>query len=278
MKFEEWESATNPKIKGSWNLHVMLPQDMDFFLFLSSVSGIFGNGSQANYAAGSTYLDALAHYRVRHGQKAVSINLGWVEFAGAVHGSDLLMHGMKAASYAIPVTEVHFLAILDKYCDAGLDIGSQVQLAVGLKTSAGIRAKKAEVPQWMDRQLFIHLDQLELSAGTQPDAPTNTIDYSALFPTLGSLAEAAQIVTEGLVKKISSATLISIKDIDTSKALYEYGVDSLLAVEIRSWFSRELSANVTVFDIMGAVNFDKLSTLAVQESLFKQSIWGDKKT
>lgn len=135
------------------------------------------------------------------------------------------MRGMKAASYAIPISEAHFLAILDKYCDPGLEVGTEVQLAVGLETPAGMRSKKAEVPQWMiDRQIFNHLDQLGLTNGAQSGA-LNAIDYSALFQTLDSLSEVAQVVIESLVKKMSMALLVSIENIDTSKPLYEYGVD-----------------------------------------------------
>ena len=40
-------------------------------------------------------------------------------------------------------------------------------------------------------------------------------------------------------------------DVDTGKPLYAYGVDSLLAVELRNWFGKEIGAEVAIFDIMG---------------------------
>lgn len=50
---------------------------------------------------------------------------------------------------------------------------------------------------------------------------------------------------------LSNALAISIQDIDSSKPLHAYGVDSLLAVEMRNWLKRELDADLAVFDIMG---------------------------
>jgi NAD(P)-dependent dehydrogenase (short-subunit alcohol dehydrogenase family) len=82
MTPEQWTLSVNPKAPGAWNLHKNLPKDLDFFVMLSSSSGIAGTRGQANYAAGNTFLDALAHYRVSCGLKAVSINVGPVLVTG----------------------------------------------------------------------------------------------------------------------------------------------------------------------------------------------------
>ena len=54
MAYENWSQATTPKIQGSWNLHEFMPQDLDFFIMLSSLAGILGNRGQSNYCAGNT--------------------------------------------------------------------------------------------------------------------------------------------------------------------------------------------------------------------------------
>lgn len=43
---------------------------------LSSSSNIIGLTGQSNYAAGNAYMDRFARYRVAHGQRAVSLDLG----------------------------------------------------------------------------------------------------------------------------------------------------------------------------------------------------------
>ncbi|KAL3473275.1 KR domain-containing protein [Aspergillus californicus] len=78
MPFESWKASKLPKVQGSWNLHTLLPKEMDFFAMFSSIPGIFGNRGQSNYAAGNTFLDALARYRVAIGEKGSSIDLGMV--------------------------------------------------------------------------------------------------------------------------------------------------------------------------------------------------------
>src|ERR1700722_10650329 len=69
---------------GSWNLHELLPLNLDFFILLSSLAGIIGSVSQANYAAGNTYQDALVNYRHAKGLPAQSIDLGLMKGIGYV--------------------------------------------------------------------------------------------------------------------------------------------------------------------------------------------------
>ncbi|KAL8685250.1 MAG: hypothetical protein Q9224_005894, partial [Gallowayella concinna] len=78
MSYENWTQATAPKIRGSWNLHTLLPPNLDFFIMLSSLAGILGHRGQSNYCAGNTYQDALAHYRHSLGLPARVIDLGAV--------------------------------------------------------------------------------------------------------------------------------------------------------------------------------------------------------
>jgi hypothetical protein len=49
---------------------------MDFFLILSSVSGLSGIRGQTNYDARNPYGDACARYRVSRGEKCISLDLG----------------------------------------------------------------------------------------------------------------------------------------------------------------------------------------------------------
>lgn len=95
MTSDDWVISTRSKVTGSWNLHQILPADLDFFVLLSSVNGIFGGRAQANYAAGNTFKDALAHHRIALGRKAVSIDLGLMVAEGVVAENQLLLASMR---------------------------------------------------------------------------------------------------------------------------------------------------------------------------------------
>lgn len=52
-------------MRGTWNLDVQLPADLDFFVLLSSIAGINGAASQSPYAGASVFEDAFARAALR---------------------------------------------------------------------------------------------------------------------------------------------------------------------------------------------------------------------
>jgi NADPH:quinone reductase-like Zn-dependent oxidoreductase len=66
-----------PKAHGAWLLHERTRHiPLDCFVMFSSVSSIFGNPAQANYAAANAVLDSLALHRRALGLSALAINWG----------------------------------------------------------------------------------------------------------------------------------------------------------------------------------------------------------
>jgi acyl transferase domain-containing protein/acyl carrier protein len=88
-----------PKIQGAWNLHNQtLNSTLDFFVLFSSISSVLGNSGQAAYAAGNSFLDALAHQRRALGLHGLSIDWGpWAEVGMAASRSeDFARQGVRS--------------------------------------------------------------------------------------------------------------------------------------------------------------------------------------
>ena len=276
MTFDDWQTSVKPKVQGSWNLHTLLPKDMDFFILLSSLCGIVGKETTANYAAGNAYMDALAHHRIRNGQKAVSLDLGIMEEEGLLAENADLMAIMKAPGTLVPLRSAQLHALLDYFCDPALDLLSplQTQAVVGIEIPENMRSKGLEPAAWMYEPRFNHFFQMDKTTTTDSTVD-KIIEFATLFPTLKSVTEAGTVVADALMDKLSSSISIAKSEMDVDRAMHQYGVDSLVAIELRNWFAKKLGADVAVFDILGGSTFAGIGLLAAGRSEFRQASWGD---
>ncbi|KAJ5385626.1 Acyl transferase/acyl hydrolase/lysophospholipase [Penicillium concentricum] len=110
-----FEASVRTKARGSWNLHVVLPNDLDFFILLSSCGGVIGNRGQGNYNAGNTCQDALAHYRRSRGLSGTSLDLGHMLDIGVIaeRPDDLFKTSLPSALGNQVVSQDEFHALLE---------------------------------------------------------------------------------------------------------------------------------------------------------------------
>jgi aryl carrier-like protein len=271
MTMTDFNAAIRPKVAGSWNLHNLLPKGMDFFVLLSSCSGVIGLHGQTNYACGNTYQDALAQYRVVRGEKAVSLDLGFILDVGYVAENESVAEKLNTEAY-LDTDERELHAILDYYCDPSLPVPSTLhsQVVTGLNVPAALRAKRLEEPFWMSRAMFKTLHQLEVDSQDNSSSSDSeaTINYESLIRKAKTLADVGTIITAGLQTKIAKTLAMEKETVDTSRPLYSYGVDSLTAVEIRTWFRSIIGADVALFEILGSGDIASLALLVAGKSTF----------
>jgi hypothetical protein len=111
------------------------------------------------------------------------------------------------------------------------------------------------------------------SAVTQGDK--NAVDIGALMKGADSLATAGAVVCDALLQKVARTLSMPVEDIHASKPMHSYGVDSLVAVEIRNWFLKEMKADVAVFDVMGSGSISDLLGLVAGKSQFISAELGE---
>jgi hypothetical protein len=275
MSFETWRAATGPKVQGSWNLHKLLPSGMDFFIMLSSMAGIFGSRGQSNYAAGNTFQDELARHRIGLGEKAASLDLGFFSSLGIMAEKEGLKERFGSSSDFTHVTEPELHALLDHYCDPNLDLLTPLncQTVVGIGISARLRERNLDTAYWLRKRSFRHLIQADATGDATVSKPQQIVDFASLFATASSLAEAGAFVVEALIKKLSKMLSIAQEELDANKPMHLYGVDSLVAVELRNWFARELHADVAIFDILGTATTATVGMLVAERSSYRQAAW-----
>ena len=268
MTLDQWNLAVKAKMDTAWNLHRHLPRDLDFFIMLSSLAGIVGQMATANYAGGCTFQDALARHRVEHGQKAISIDIGWMRDIGIVAETAAFQRQRLATDDMQQIDSSELLGVLELCCDPAEApvTPEQSQLLLGLRTPADFVAKGQKPPALLERPLLAAFSRVVGADSVVQAGPQAAVDPAALFRAATSGEEKTKIVTDALVAKLARAMSISPQDVQRYKPLSSYGVDSLMAVELRNWIRRDFAAPLAVFDIMGGAPISKVGELVVARS------------
>ncbi|CAM1502592.1 Fc.00g073680.m01.CDS01 [Cosmosporella sp. VM-42] len=266
MSFDEWNYAVRSKVNTSWNLCNVLGRSMDFFVLLSSTVGITGNAEQANYAAGNTFQDALARHLASQGVHTVSLDLPVISGVGFVAEKPELMDYMRSTGWSF-IDEGEFHAVLDYHCHPRQTplslVRSQVIPRFWLPQATAVEAY--QLPSWRQDPLFSHLSQKQPTS-TGNAAVKKDLNHATLLAAATSGEAAEKIVLDALLLKLSRVLSVEVSNLDPAKPLHSYGVDSLVAVELRSWLFKELGSEVSVFDITNKSSVYQLSSTATEKS------------
>ena len=267
MTCKDFTTAVRPKVQGSWNLHQYLPEALDFFVMLSSGAGIAGSRGQGNYAAGNTYQDALAQHRRSKGLHATTIDVGMILGVGFVAENVDAIDNLKNWGF-IGIREEEFHAILASAMTGVSKGDDQIpcQIITGLGTGGMIKQSGAAEPFWFADAKFSHMRLVD----TQEDAQASEKSVAQLRHVLRHVAgldEATDVVCAALMDKLARSMMMSVDDLDPSKPVNTYGVDSLVAVELRNWIFKEMEADVSVFEILSSVPLVVLAGKIAKKSM-----------
>ncbi|KAF2822312.1 polyketide synthase-like protein [Ophiobolus disseminans] len=267
----QWHKALAPKVAGSWNLHEVLPKELSFFVMLSSQAGIIGALGQANYAAGNTYQNALARQRVRQGLSAISIDLGAVASVGYVAENAHVKAKMRARGVLEDVSEEDVLSLLKHYfsVDGIVQDDSDAQVITSLPLPAQLRAHGLVEPTQFSRPLLRHIHTIVSTQLPSSESSTAIVKpVSVLLKAAKTLDEAVDVVTEAIRTQLANLQVIDREDVDPAKPIYVYGVDSLVAIEMRNWLGKSVGANVSVMEILGGQAIRDLAAGVASKSRF----------
>ncbi|KAK1561623.1 LOW QUALITY PROTEIN: beta-ketoacyl synthase domain-containing protein [Colletotrichum navitas] len=283
MSFDQWTGATGPKIEGTRNLHECFGpahHPLDFFIMCSSLSGVIGNRGQANYAAGNTYQDALAFHRRSHGLRACAVDLGIMRDVGvlAETGTAGDLTGWEEL-LGIRETTFHALmkTIINKEQQQRLDgnqaLSSPAQVTVGLATARVFQAAGLNLPDWLTEDArFGHLSAIRYDTDTAADKDNTDVaketiaSLPAKLATCKTLDEALDAMVGGLIERVAGIVSIPVSEVDSNRPMYKYGVDSLVAMEIRNWIQRDIKADISLFDVLEAVPLTKFAEKVVSRT------------
>lgn len=274
MTVQDYGHVVRPKVQGTINLHSLVPgassPDLDFFVMLSSVSGIIGNATQAAYAAANTFLDAFAGYRASLGlHNSAAVDLGAMEDVGYLAENPTLLDAMRRQGFHT-TTEDELLALLRGVVSRPKTPGGESSSgghASQLITGLGSWRPGASLGINLSAALFAHFRRLTGAGDTEAEeAAQGEGRLRERLCQAGGVDEAAAIICAAIVAKVAGVGMVSEDAVDPSRPLKEYGVDSLNAVEIRNWAFRKMDYTVSVLELMANQAIEKLAAKIAQGS------------
>lgn len=272
MSLSRFHATVRPRVLGTLNLEAATREcPLDFFELWSSWTVVFGTATQANYLASNAFLDAFARGRRARGLPCTSLALSQVLGVGIVSYMPEYQQAMVRNGF-YGNDEDEFL----QYCEKGIlgagggraareeggdpafryDPHAVGHLLVGVEP-AGLRNVDHKYPlsemPWYHDPRFQNLIQATavLSSGTQDRRDAAAEEGTPLERVKG---------------KISRLLYIPVDEVDPDVAINHYGIDSMVAAELRNWFVATFGREVSMLKLLGAtMTVQKLAEEATAE-------------
>ncbi|XP_044724426.1 acyl transferase domain-containing protein [Hirsutella rhossiliensis] len=265
-------------VSGTWNIHEVFGDTLDFFVLFSSSGGIIGSFGQGNYCAGNTFQDAFARYRTGMGLPGRSIDIGFVEGEGYTAENEVAADFVRRqglTSYRLQ----EFLVTVEEAIKRPVGAApAEAQLLCGISRADPASSSQEAALQRPDPK-FSHIWRKQGAASQDQRtsaASASQIDVQAALRSCTSAAEASEMTLQAVKMKLARLLAVPAKDILVDRSVASHGMDSLVAVELRNWISAFLEAHVQTVELMSSMSFTNLALLIAKRShLIQPRVFAD---
>ncbi len=225
-----------PKVIGTWNLHKVTSDRMlQKFVVYSSVTSLIGPAGQSAYTAANSFQDSFAVYLRKVGIPAVSVNWGAVSDYGYI--SDHPESDLAVGTHGIEPTTAE--SLLEKLPDILVKTASPC-----IAVASGPWAENA----WLPDAYF--------------DAERR--------PGVGRRDEIGRSDGDGLANKIESCIArvleLGSDSIDRKRPIVDYGMDSLLAVELAHLIEVECDITITPYQLIDQTTIEQIAKIGANQN------------
>ena len=216
-------SVMGPKVHGAWNIAQTVQMEaLDFMVFFSSIVGLLGNPGQADYAGANAFLDAFAACR---SDKTHIISINWPLWKeGGMGMADGLLRVFRNRTGMLPLETTQGIS---SFCGLlALDFQVHHRNFQEGAQAAVWHGEREKITQYIGLQPSGKqpLDEQTSDKGPSDKRMPDSVNHSETGLRTSVEADLIRICTD-LLK-------VRPEDLDPDGELSEYGVDSILMMEI----------------------------------------------
>ncbi|TVY90824.1 Fusarin C synthetase [Lachnellula willkommii] len=256
MSFEDLKAVFKPKVIGTQNLDkLFFATPLDFFILFSSVASIVGKPAQSSYNAANLFMSTLAVRRRRRGLAASVMHFGMLLGFGFIHGQAGTTVEDRFRQDDLPaISEPEFHAIFAQAILSGRpESGLNPELIAGLGT--------AHDTPWRAMPRFSHCSikgEETRTEGPHHDQEQPTHSIQDHLKGACDSEQTFSILKMAIASRVSLALGSPGEDVDEHVGLISLGLDSLVAVEIRSWLLKILEVDVPVLKLLSGSSLNDI--------------------
>lgn len=252
MSYDNAFDVIRPKVLGSLNMdRIFHDIDLDFFILLSSASCVIGNVGQANYVAANMGMCNVAAMRRKRGLRSSVANVGAIIGIGYITESAHQLDLTVANQHLTHLNEEDFHQIFAEVMEAGyLDSPMGPEIVTGIRQ---VSTDDDNMPVWFTDPKFGRLMIHNLADGDDANNAGKDSSITENLQACKNAADVFQVVKESFSAQLRKTLQISTSDDDLmNMRSSDLGLDSLISVDIRSWFLKNFRVSIPVLKIMAS--------------------------
>ncbi|KAH7350679.1 hypothetical protein BKA65DRAFT_243259 [Rhexocercosporidium sp. MPI-PUGE-AT-0058] len=270
MDLETFQKVVKPKIDGTLFLSELFEENtLEFFIAFSSVVATLGNSGQSAYSAANSFSKALINQRRERGLAGSVIDLSRIAGVGYV---DREVKSLKMSekqlkrlmNVSMPMSEPDLHQVFAEAIVSGRpDSGLKSELISGIRT---LTIEEDSRVYWAAQVKFSHFVRIQEQVGDEKGSKVTRIPVRKLLQAAKSPEQVLTILRNAFIAKLNASLNLSSDDsIDGNTPLIELGLDSLVAVDVRTWFLQELKVDLPVLKILGGASAMDLVSFAAEK-------------
>ncbi|KAK4240422.1 putative pks-nrps protein [Achaetomium macrosporum] len=265
MSAEEMQVPFRAKVQGTKNLDALFSHTgsfppLDFFICFSSLGSVTGNAGQSNYHAANMFMAGLAAQRRAKGLAASVIHIGLVVDVGYVARAGRQTENHLRSRFYLPLSEPDIHNMFAEAILASNPGSERAEIICGMEPSSNAPEAKRTAP-WIFNPRFSHMIMEESKEASQENASQQNVHIRKLMEgAREDPKETLRLLTTTFLAKVENMLQLARGTAKAEVPLVDLGCDSLLAVEIRAWFLKEINVEVPILKILSGDTIADLCT------------------